>query len=585
ALFPDAKAEERAMLMHEGLAEYTGIRLSGLDTPAQHLRSANALAEAESADTFVRSFAYSSGPAYGLLLDALESGWRSRAAGQDLPVLAADALGFEAPRQLEAAAMRAADRYDGLTLMAEEDALAEARELRLVDLRYRFIEGPVLQLDFRQMRVSFNPGTVDALDDLGTVYTTMRVTDAWGTLEVTKDGLIDSNWRFARVPAPYFNNGQTWTGNGYTLTLADGWTLTPGPRAGDVIVAAQRAIPEIDVSGVDAYWHLCDQLASSTEPDASSWAAYFETPGLTAFLRREGRRRAHIQESLRLACDPALAATADSVRAAGGYLGAFLLPHTEEVVQRRQDITDFLNGLDLRDTQATALLRVQEYLPPGLTLEHPPAAVSITPFVPGGRGYTERIVAGPLGLMENADPIAFFAHEYHHGFRGRVAVPLSDFDDDESGFLYRLVRLEEEGIADRLDKAGLPDLTEAEFAARYANDAFYEEYREAFAASTNWIKRLDDVLAALYEDHEAAEAMRDELTNELPAGGRPLGAYMARVIEEELGRSALIGTVGDVFGFIRTFEEAVQQRSGVRVFSDSARAQLDAYEAQYRETE
>ena len=120
--------------------------------------------------------------------------------------------------------------------MAEEDALAEARSRRLDHLRYRFVEGPVLQLDFRQMNVSFDPGTVDALDALGTVYKTLRITDAWGTLEVTDEGLIDTNWRFARVSAPYFNTGQTWTGGGYTLVLTDGWMLAPGPRAGDFVV-------------------------------------------------------------------------------------------------------------------------------------------------------------------------------------------------------------------------------------------------------------------------------------------------------------------------------------------------------------
>ncbi|GAB5535902.1 MAG: hypothetical protein Rubg2KO_21510 [Rubricoccaceae bacterium] len=585
ALFLDASEAERTLLMNEGLAEYTGVRLSGRSTEEQHAHAAEALAHAESSDTFVRSFAYSSGPAYGLLLDTLAPSWRSRAVGSDLPVLAAEAVGFKAPRQLEAAAEQAAASYGGSALMAEEDAIAEAREYRLADLRYRFIEGPVLQLDFRQMNVSFDPGTVDALDDLGTVYKTMRITDAWGTLEVTHDGLIAADWRFARVPAPYFNNGRTWTGDGYTLTLAEGWSLAPGPRAGDLAALERTAMPEIDISGVAPYWALCDQLAEGTEPDASSWAAYVETPGLAAFLRREGRRRAHLQQSLRLACDPSQSAAADSVRAGGGYLGEVLLPHVEEVVARRQEIALFLADLDLGDTQEQALRLAQGYLPTGVTQTHPPAPVSIAPFVPGGRGYTERIVADPLDLMAKADLTAFFAHEYHHGFRNRVAISMSDFDEEDSAFLYRLLRLEEEGIADRLDKAHIPDLSDAEFASRYADDEFYTDYREAFAASADWLQQLDDVLAALHQGVEGAEARRNALTNELPAGGRPLGAYMARMIEEELGRDALIAVVGDVFGFIRVFERAAEQRGGVPLFSAPARAQLDAYEARYVETE
>ena len=236
ALFPDAQDEERALLMSEGLAQYTGIRLSGLSTEDQYEYAATALIRAESSATFVRSFAYSSGPAYGLLLDALSPGWRPRASESDLPELVADALNLDLLTEPAATAEQAATAYGGHALETEEDALAEAREERLADLRYRFVDGPVLQLDFRQMNVSFDPGSVDALDDIGTVYRSMRVTDAWGTLEVTLDGLIDSNWRFARVPAPYFNEGSTWIGDGYELTLNEGWSLTSAPRAGDLLV-------------------------------------------------------------------------------------------------------------------------------------------------------------------------------------------------------------------------------------------------------------------------------------------------------------------------------------------------------------
>jgi len=346
----------------------------------------------------------------------------------------------------------------------------------------------------------------------------------------------------------------------------------------------QEPTTEIDTSGVAPYWALCDQLAERVEPDTSSWAAYFETPGMKAFLRREPRRRTSLQRALRLACNPSQAITADSVRSAGGYMGEVLLPHVEEVIQRRQEITLFLASLDLHDTQGQALRRAQDYLPKGATQAYPPAPVSVVPFVPGGRGYTERIVADPLDLMEKTELTAFFAHEYHHGFRNRVAISMSDFDETESAFLYRLIRLEEEGIADRLDKAHIPDLTEAEFATRYPNNEFYTEYRDAFATSAEWLQRLDHVLTELYQSAEGAEAGRDALTNELPAGGRPLGAYMARMIEEELGRTALVDVVGDVFGFIRAFEQAAEQRGGIARLSSPARAQLDAYETRYVET-
>jgi hypothetical protein len=86
-LFPSAAAEEREMEMHEGLAEYTGVRLSGSPDPARLVIDGN-LVEESRRESFVRSFAYASGPAYGLLLDEVAPGWTRRLSrGDDLAEL------------------------------------------------------------------------------------------------------------------------------------------------------------------------------------------------------------------------------------------------------------------------------------------------------------------------------------------------------------------------------------------------------------------------------------------------------------------------------------------------------------------
>ena len=73
------------------------------------------------------------------------------------------------------------------------------------------------------------------------MYLTARVTDSWGVLEVDNGGtlmireagLVD---RFI-VPAPADADARPLRGNGWTLTLNDGWTVKPGRRPGDSIVA------------------------------------------------------------------------------------------------------------------------------------------------------------------------------------------------------------------------------------------------------------------------------------------------------------------------------------------------------------
>src|SRR5262249_2823009 len=94
SLFKGAASTENALELNEGLAEYTGIKLSGLTADQQqrlllqHFETYPTLFR-----TFVRSFAYLSGPAYGLLMDQHAAGWlRKIRPGDDLGQLLATAL-------------------------------------------------------------------------------------------------------------------------------------------------------------------------------------------------------------------------------------------------------------------------------------------------------------------------------------------------------------------------------------------------------------------------------------------------------------------------------------------------------------
>jgi hypothetical protein len=90
-LYPGTVESERAAEITEGLAQYTGTVLAA-DTTADAIASAlDQLVEAETQDSFVRTFAYASGPAYGLLLDATSSGWTRRGARHRRPRHARDA--------------------------------------------------------------------------------------------------------------------------------------------------------------------------------------------------------------------------------------------------------------------------------------------------------------------------------------------------------------------------------------------------------------------------------------------------------------------------------------------------------------
>jgi hypothetical protein len=233
--FPDAAAEEGALEINEGVPEYTGVRL-GLTTPQERTRYAiYDLSAFVQAPTFVRSFAYATGPAYGLLLDRADPAWKSKLhSGARLDQLLSAALHLRPPA-MEALNAREAV-YDGGDLRAREVAREQERQLRLKALKAKLVDGPVLTLPLLHATFQFNPQTLQALDDIGTVYPTMRVNADWGILEVDGGGaLLNKSMTSVAVSAAGID-ARAAKGPGWRLTLKEGWLIAPGVRQGDMVV-------------------------------------------------------------------------------------------------------------------------------------------------------------------------------------------------------------------------------------------------------------------------------------------------------------------------------------------------------------
>jgi len=232
ALYPHAAVEERVMEMHEGLAEYTGVKFAGLAEPEVARETQDGPARFSS---FVQSFAYVSGPAYGLLLDAADEGWRAELTpSRDLGCLLQDALGVEIPAEPRRITFRRARAYGGAELRKRELARRKRREAGLASYRARLVQGPVLVLPLAGgVRYSYDPAQLVPLGEEGTVFPTILLTAPWGTLEVTEAGiLVDPGWQTARVSVPTVVREDQTAGEGWRLDLAPGWRVRPAQPPG-----------------------------------------------------------------------------------------------------------------------------------------------------------------------------------------------------------------------------------------------------------------------------------------------------------------------------------------------------------------
>ena len=236
-LFPDARAREDSLELQEGLAEHAGQVVASARSTLGTLRTVRTMDGVMRRPSYVRSFAYATGPAYGLLLDQFAPGWRTRIARvRSLAGLLTAALGTPLRDTTESALVALAQPYGYPAVDAAEADREARRNAQLAAVRTTLVDGPVVRLTQRGVMRSFDPNTLIAMDSLGMAYPTGEFGAAWGKLVVSEgsDGaLLSSDFALLRIAGPPAIDGRTVRGKGWVLELAEGWQLVPGARAGD----------------------------------------------------------------------------------------------------------------------------------------------------------------------------------------------------------------------------------------------------------------------------------------------------------------------------------------------------------------
>jgi hypothetical protein len=217
--FAGAEQTERALENNEGLAEYTGWALRGTSAEETRFALARHLERIDPATSFVRGFAYETGPAYGLLLDTITPGWtRKYQATDDLAALTGIKAGNANP-----------DTYGGAALRSAEEKRDREQRERVARFCARLVDGPVIELPMKDAQYGFDPNAVTSLGEAGNGYDTLEVTAPWGRISVDHGARIAKDWNTAFVA----------TEDSAKLQLGPGWRVVTGPRQGDLRVTRE----------------------------------------------------------------------------------------------------------------------------------------------------------------------------------------------------------------------------------------------------------------------------------------------------------------------------------------------------------
>jgi hypothetical protein len=248
SLYPGSDSLEATLEIQEGLAEYTGQRSAMQLTGEGPARVAKYVRDYEATPTFVRAFAYGTGPAIGVLLDEFDPAWRDAVrTNRDIGTLLAQAIRFQLPRNLAAAAVARAKEYGWDEIDRTEAARDSARAPTMQAYRARLGTGPVITLLQSQdsLAWSYDPTELVGFDLKSTVYPSGNFSAPWGKLTVEKGGVLVQN-DFSRITigapaAPVAANASEIKGDGWTLVVNPGWSLRADPsRTGSLVVIRNR---------------------------------------------------------------------------------------------------------------------------------------------------------------------------------------------------------------------------------------------------------------------------------------------------------------------------------------------------------
>ncbi len=232
-IFPGADSSENLLDLNEGLAEFTGAMHSGRDHQQMASHFTESINRFVKEQTFVRSFSYQTIPVYGYLLSVRKDGWNLKINSDTyLRRFFLNEFGFGIPEDPARHVEKAMEEYNGRIIVDEESAREIEITEKIAGYRKILADDPHLQLPLVNMNMSFDYRMIMPIDELGTVYPVIRVTDNWGILTVEKGALISKDWSTVSVSLPHTVSGSSAEGEGWTLELSDGYALVHNEGTG-----------------------------------------------------------------------------------------------------------------------------------------------------------------------------------------------------------------------------------------------------------------------------------------------------------------------------------------------------------------
>lgn len=221
----DCGENENILEIHEGMAEYTGIICASKSQSDILEFMKKSFNNSIGTESFVRSFAYYSGSAYGILLDEKNTSWRKKLTyNSDLGEILKDSYKINlSSNSIE----KAKNRYNYKQIYQEELSRKQAHDKKILEYQNKFVNNSTVIIELDKPRIGFNPSNLIPFKEIGTIYPNITITDSFGTLNLADGGcLLSNDWKTATISADNLKiENDKISGKDWTIQLNSDYTI------------------------------------------------------------------------------------------------------------------------------------------------------------------------------------------------------------------------------------------------------------------------------------------------------------------------------------------------------------------------
>lgn len=227
SLFPNNN--EDLFERHEGLAEYTGKKLCTTDENSIKLIPMLVAKSLEGSvsrfDGWSNSFAYHTGPAYGVILDKIMPDWRNEIKNSTLIELAEKSLETEAFSVTESTIDSLIGVYSMQNIETAETDFENRKSEENIAYTQQFENNAWLYIPNQNVNFTFNPNDeLITYNDEGVIYKTLTLSWDGGQIEANNAVLRTNDWLYFIIAIPHdkikeIEEKRTVEINGYKINL------------------------------------------------------------------------------------------------------------------------------------------------------------------------------------------------------------------------------------------------------------------------------------------------------------------------------------------------------------------------------